>query len=184
MSRIGKQPITIPNGVTVTVNQNHITVKGPKGELKTDLHPNIKAKVTENVLTVERPNDQKMNRELHGLFRNLLNNMIKGVTSGFEKKLEILGVGYRANLQGKKLVLSLGFSHNIDFIPPEGVIITIDQEKKNILTISGISKQMVGEVAAKIRSYRKPEPYKGKGIRYLGEHIQIKAGKAAAKDTK
>ncbi len=183
MSRVGKKPITIPQGVTVEVgSDNLVKVKGPKGELSASISAPIKVEITDDQVAVTRPNNMKKNRELHGLSRSLINNMIEGVTKGFEKKLEILGVGYRANLQGSKLVLSLGLSHNIEFQPPEGIQIEIDQEKKNILSIKGIDKQTVGEVAAKIRSYRKPEPYKGKGVRYLGEKVQIKAGKAAGKE--
>ncbi|MBD3270867.1 50S ribosomal protein L6 [Candidatus Peregrinibacteria bacterium] len=182
MSRIGKLPINIPNGVTVINDQNVITVKGPKGELKTQISPKINIRIDDNIITVTRPNDQKKNRELHGLSRTLIANMIKGVTDGYEKKLEILGVGYRANVQGKKVVLNLGYSHPIEFTPPEGVNIELDPEKKNILVIKGINKQHVGEAAAKIRSFRSPEPYKGKGVRYLGEYVAMKAGKAAGKD--
>lgn len=182
MSRIGKQPIVVPSGVTVTIDENNkVTVKGPKGELVQTMHPNMKISQSEGELTVTRPNDQKENRALHGLVRSLLANMVTGVTNGYEKQLEILGVGYRANVNGSKLNLSLGFSHPIEYNIPEGITVEIDKEKKNILVIKGIDKQLLGEVAANIRSYRKPEPYKGKGIRYVGEYVQQKAGKAAAK---
>lgn len=182
MSRIGKQPIKIPTGVTVTIGANNkVTVKGPKGELSQNLHPNMTITQTEEDITVTRPNDQKQNRALHGLTRSLLANMVEGVSNGFEKQLEILGVGYRASIGGTKLTLTLGFSHPIEYEIPAGITIEINKEKKNILIIKGIDKQLVGEVAAKIRSYKKPEPYKGKGIRYVGEYVQQKAGKAAAK---
>jgi len=182
MSRIGKNPITIPNGVTVNYANNQITVKGPKGELQIAVHSRIKVELTDGIIQVNRKSESKTDRSLHGLSRTLIANMVEGVTKGYEKKLEIIGVGYRAAIQGSKLTLSLGFSHPIEFTAPQGVTISIDAEKKNLLTISGTDKQMIGEVAAKIRSYKKPEPYKGKGIRYLGEHIIRKAGKAAAKD--
>lgn len=182
MSRIGKQPVKLPAGVTVELKGQHISVKGPKGELKLDIHPNISAGVTAEEITLTRKNDSKLSKSLHGLTRSLLNNMVEGVTQGFEKKLEILGVGYRAAIAGTKLTLNLGFSHPIEFQAPQGIAIEIDKEKKNILIIKGIDKQLLGEVAAKIRSYKKPEPYKGKGIRYLGEYVAQKAGKAAGKD--
>lgn len=181
MSRIGKLPIEIPNGITVEVKNNLITVKGSKGELKRQIHPNMILEVNENVLTVSRPNDLKLNRSLHGLSRTLISNMIEGIEKGYTKTLEIIGVGYRAMVNGKKLTLNLGFSHPIDFPIPEGIQITFDEKKKNIMMITGINKELVGEVAAKIRSYKKPEPYKGKGIKYIDEHIVRKAGKTAAK---
>lgn len=185
MSRIGKLPISIPSGVTVEKRDGNVVfVKGPKGELSFQIHENMKVEVKDNEVIVARPGEDKFNRSLHGLSRTLIANMIDGVTKGFEKKLEIQGVGYRANIQGKKAVLNLGFSHPIEFDPPEGITIAVDQEKKNILIISGIDKELVGQVAAKIRSYRKPEPYKGKGIRYENEYVQRKAGKAAAKEAK
>jgi large subunit ribosomal protein L6 len=182
MSRIGKNPITIPSGVTITSEKNQVTVKGPKGELHLAVHPRMKIEIADGVLQVTRKSESKTDRSLHGLSRTLIANMVEGVTKGYEKKLEIIGVGYRAAIQGSKLTLSLGFSHPVEFTAPNGVNISIDAEKKNLLTISGSDKQMIGEVAAKIRSFKKPEPYKGKGIRYLGEHIIRKAGKAAAKD--
>jgi len=180
MSRIGKQPIEIPSGITVELKDNEVVVKSSKGELRQKLHELVKVTINDNEIIVERANDSKEARSMHGLFRSLISNMVEGLDKGFSKQLEIQGVGYRANLQGKKLVLSLGFSHPIEFTAPEGVEIKIDEEKKNIITVSGYDKQLVGHVAAKIRSYRKPEPYKGKGIRYVGEHIIRKAGKAAA----
>jgi len=183
MSRIGKLPIDIPNGITVEKNnENLVSVKGPKGELSMQIHKKMNIEIKDNVITVTRSGEDKLNKSLHGLSRTLIANMIEGVSKGFQKRLEIQGVGYRANVQGKKIVLSLGFSHPIEYEPPEGVILEMDKEKKNIIIISGINKQLVGEAAAKIRSYRKPEPYKGKGIRYEGEYVQRKAGKAAGKD--
>jgi len=182
MSRIGKNPIQVPAGVTVTINGNTISVKGPKGELTQNFHPNMKVVLQDNQITVSRPNDLKQNRSLHGLTRTLIANMVEGVTKGYEKQLEILGVGYRAAINGAKLTLSLGFSHPIEFAIPKGITIEQDKEKKNILIIRGFDKQLLGEVAAKIRSYKKPEPYKGKGVRYVGEYVAQKAGKAAGKD--
>ncbi len=183
MSRIGKLPIAIPNNVTVEKkDQNVLFVKGPNGELSFPFHRSVKIEVKDEKITFERAGNDKMAKSMHGLSRTLAANMVEGVTKGFSKQLEIQGVGYRATLQGKKLILSLGFSHPVEVQPPEGITITIDQEKKNILTIAGANKQMVGEVAAKIRSWRKPEPYKGKGIRYVGEYVPRKAGKAAIKE--
>ncbi|HLG25712.1 MAG TPA: 50S ribosomal protein L6 [Candidatus Gracilibacteria bacterium] len=183
MSRIGKLPIAIPNGVTVEKREKNVVfVKGPKGELSFPVHENIQIEMKEGNLICTRKSDEKMDRSLHGLSRTLIANMIQGVTKGYEKKLEIQGVGYRAQLQGKKMVLSLGYSHPIEFTAPAGINLAIDAEKKNIIIVTGTDKQLVGEVAAKIRSYRKPEPYKGKGIRYEGEYIARKAGKAAAKE--
>lgn len=181
MSRIGKLPIEIPNGVTVEKKDNNlIVVKGSKGELQTQIHKMMDVEVQEKEVIVTRPDDTKISKSLHGLSRTLIANMVEGVTKGFEKRLEIQGVGYRANIQGTKAVLSLGFSHPIEYEPPTGVNLAIDQDKKNIIIVSGMNKQHVGEAAAKIRSYRKPEPYKGKGIRYEGEYVQRKAGKTAA----
>lgn len=180
MSRIGKQPVIIPAGVTVEIAGQKITVKGPKGELKKELHPNIKFEVVDNKIIVKRPDDTKENRALHGLIRSLIANMVEGVSKGFEKRLEIVGVGYRAKAEKNKITLTLGFSHPIEYKAPEDIEFKMDEENKNLIIVKGLDKQTVGEVAAKIRSYRKPEPYKGKGIRYSGEHIQRKAGKAAA----
>ncbi len=183
MSRIGKQPVPIPNGVEVKIEGNKITVKGPKGQLEQDIHPNMKVETAENEILVKRPNDSKLNKSLHGLSRSLIANMVEGVTKGFEKKLEIIGVGYRANAKGKSITLNLGFSHPIEYQAPEGVNLAMDQEVKNkqIIIVSGIDKEVVGQAAAKIRSYRKPEPYKGKGIRYIDEYVARKAGKANVK---
>lgn len=181
MSRIGKLPIAIPANVEITIDAVNITVKGPKGELKQALTPYISVVKEENEIIVARADESKESQAMHGLYRTLIDNMVQGVTTGYSKQLEIQGVGYRAALQGKKLVLSLGFSHPVEYTAPTGVEVTIDAEKKNILTIAGIDKQAVGQVAAEIRAFKKPEPYKGKGIRYVGERIIRKAGKTASK---
>lgn len=180
MSRIGRLPIAIPNGVTVTVSpENVVTVKGPKGEITKTMHPNIDIAVEENSVIVTRKNDEKQNRSLHGLTRSLINNMVVGVTEGYEKKLELVGVGYRAQLQGKKLVLNLGFSHPVEIEAKEGIEFQLDGANK--ITVKGIDKELVGAVAADIRSWRKPEPYKGKGIKYENEAIRRKEGKTGKK---
>ncbi len=176
MSRIGKKPINIKD-VQVTVKDREITVKGKLGELKFNVHPNITVEVQGEELIVKRPNDQKENRALHGMTRAILQNMVTGVTEGYTKSLEIVGVGYRAELKGKNLLLTVGYSHPIYFIPPEEV--TIEVPAPTQIKVSGIDKELVGLVAAKIRSFRKPEPYKGKGIRYSDEVIIRKAGKTA-----
>ena len=178
MSRIGREPITIPAGVTVTVD-NHVAVKGPKGEISRDCHKDMKITVGEGVVTVERPSEDKMHRSLHGLTRTLINNMVVGVTQGFVRNLEINGVGYRAAQAGKNLNLSLGFSHPVVVEPPVGI--KLEAPAPNKIVVSGIDKEAVGAMAAKIRSYREPEPYKGKGIKYEGEHIRRKAGKTGSK---
>ena len=183
MSRIGRAPIEIPAGVTVTLgDENKVTVKGPKGELSRELHKDMKITVEGSVITVERPSDDKLHRSLHGLTRSLIHNMVLGVTDGFSKKLEINGVGYRAAKQGKNLNLSLGFSHPVVVEPPTGI--SLDAPSATQIIVSGIDKEAVGAMAAKIRSYREPEPYKGKGIKYEGEHIRRKVGKAGAKGKK
>ncbi len=179
MSRIGRMPIDIPAGVTVTLDGQVITAKGPKGELTRTLHPDMKVTVADNVITVERPSDDKDHRSLHGLTRALIANMVKGVHEGFKKELEIVGVGYRAQMKGKKLALTLGFSHPLELDAPEGITITCPTATN--ITIEGANNEVVGEFAAKVRGYRLPEPYKGKGIRYVGEHVRRKAGKAGAK---
>lgn len=179
MSRIGKKPIIVPENVEITITGNHVTVKGPKGELTWDFPSEITVIQSDKELTVTRKDDEPESRSLHGLTRALLNNMVVGVSEGFEKRLEITGVGYRAQVSGKKLTLSLGFSHPIDMEAPEGITIEIDKEQKNVIIISGIDKQLVGEVAANIRKHRPPEPYKGKGIRYAGEYVHRKTGKTA-----
>ncbi len=176
MSRIGKLPISIPAGVDVTINGNHVTVKGPKGELERDVSPVLRVVHEDGELRVERPNDEKRSRELHGLTRTLLANMVTGVTDGFRKGLEITGVGYRAQLVGSKLQLNLGYSHPIEIDPPSGV--SFEVENPTRLAVVGIDKELVGHIAARVRSTRKPEPYKGKGVRYAGEQIRRKAGKA------
>ncbi len=176
MSRIGKKPIEIPSGVTVTVNDdNVVTVKGPKGELNQQLSKDMEIKIEDNTITVERPTENKKHKSLHGLTRTLISNMVEGVTKGFEKKLELVGVGYRANKQGNKLVLSLGFSHPVEMVDPEGI--TVEVPSQTEILIKGINKQLVGNYAAKIRELRKPEPYKGKGVRYAGEVVRRKEGK-------
>lgn len=181
MSRIGKLPIEIPAGVTVEMKDGICTVKGPKGELSERIHEKITIEIGENEVNVKKSDEEKLSRSLHGLSRNLIANMVEGVTKGFEKRLEIIGVGYKAQPSGNKITLNLGYSHPIEYKAPDGVTFDSDKDKKNIVIVSGISKQMVGEVAAKIRSYRKPEPYKGKGIRYVDEYVARKAGKAVAK---
>lgn len=184
MSRIGKQPVTIPQGVTITVgNDNVVTVKGPKGELKQPIDRDIKLEVQEGQLVLDRPTDQIRHRAMHGLYRALIANLVKGVTDGYKKDLELVGVGYKASNQGNLLDLSLGFSHNIIFEIPKELKVATAQEKGQNPTISleGIDKQLIGQVAAKIRSLRKPEPYKGKGVKYKGEQVRRKAGKAAGK---
>jgi len=184
MSRIGKQPIKIPNGVTITVgNDNVVTVKGPKGELKQPIDRDIKVEVKDGEVNFTRPTDQIRHRALHGLYRALIANLVKGVTEGYKKNLELVGVGYKASNQGNLLDLSLGFSHNIIFEIPKELKLATAQEKGQNPTISleGTDKQLIGQVAAKIRGLRKPEPYKGKGVKYVGEVIRRKAGKAAGK---
>ena len=180
MSRIGKAPITVPSGVEVKTSANSITVKGPKGSLTRELVGGISVRQEENTLLVERPNDERQSRSLHGLSRALVNNMVVGVTDGFVKELEIVGVGYRAELNGPSaLRLNLGFSHPVDVAAPDGVTFEVPVQTRII--IKGIDKELVGQVAANIRSIRKPEPYKGKGVRYLNERILRKAGKAGKK---
>lgn len=179
MSRIGKKPIEIPKGVTITKNGSSIKVKGPKGELERKVHSNISVEIKDNELIVTRPDDTKENKALHGLTRALIQNMVDGVLNVFTKTLDIVGVGYRAELKGKNLLLNIGFSHPIYFVPPEEIVIQTPAQTQ--IVISGIDKQLVGMVAAKIRSIRKPEPYKGKGIKYSDEQIQRKAGKTAGK---
>ncbi len=179
MSRIGKQLIDVPSGVQVTIASGIVTVKGSKGTLNFKPHGNIQVTIEGQQIKVARQSDENLDRSLHGLTRTLIANMIDGVAKGFAKKLEIQGVGYRAQLQGKNLQLSLGFSHPVNFPAPEGIIFEIDKEKKNIITVSGINKELVGQVASNLRGLRPPEPYKGKGIRYVGERVRRKAGKAA-----
>ena len=180
MSRIGRMPIAIPAGVTVTIAENnHVTVKGPKGTLERALPVEMTIKQEGDDIVVTRPNDLKKNKALHGLTRTLINNMVVGVTAGYEKILEVNGVGYRAAKQGNKLVLSLGYSHPVEMVDPEGVTSVLDGQ--NIIKIQGIDKEKVGQYAAEIRSKRKPEPYKGKGIKYSTEVIRRKVGKTGKK---
>ena len=184
MSRIGKKPVTIPQGVTITVgSDNVVSVKGAKGELKETIDRDITVEVKDGEVTFARPTDQGRHRALHGLYRSLVSNMVKGVTEGYSRKLELVGVGYKAANQGNILDLALGYSHNIIFdIPKELKVATAQEKGQNpTIVLEGIDKQLVGAVAAKIRSLRKPEPYKGKGVKYEGEFIRRKAGKAAGK---
>lgn len=180
MSRIGKNPVTIPSGVEVKVDTNTILVKGKNGELTFSFDPRMTVKVEENQIVVNRGSDDKEQKALHGLTRSLIQNMVTGVDEGFKKELEITGVGYRAQASGKKVDLTLGFSHPVEMQAPEGVTVELDKETK-YLVITGPDKQKVGQFAAEIRKLRPPEPYKGKGIRYVGEYVARKAGKAAAK---
>ena len=182
MSRIGKMPITVPAGVTVTIEDNFVTVKGPKGELSRQINKNMKLTLDNGVLTVERPSDEKEDRALHGLSRTLINNMVVGVTQGFSKTLEINGVGYRAAKQGNNINFTLGFSHPVIKEPPAGI--TFEVPTPTTIVVSGPDKEVVGAVAAEIRTLRPPEPYKGKGIRYQGEYVRRKIGKAGAKGKK
>jgi large subunit ribosomal protein L6 len=184
MSRIGKKPVVIPTGVTVTIgSDNVIVVKGPKGDLKQAVDRDITVTIKDGVVTFERPTDQIRHRAMHGLYRSLLSNMIKGVTEGYKKQMELVGVGYKASNQGNILDLALGYSHNIIFEIPKEVKLATAQEKGQnpIISLEGIDKQLLGAVAAKIRSLRKPEPYKGKGVKFVGEVLRRKAGKAAGK---
>lgn len=184
MSRIGKLPINIPAGVTVSVNDaNVVTVKGPKGELSQEVNPDIKVSVDANVLTVTRPSDEKAHRSLHGLYRSLINNMIIGVSEGYRKELELVGVGYRASNTGQLLELTLGYTHAIYMMLPKEIVLETKSErnKNPLIILESCDKQLIGQVCAKIRSFRKPEPYKGKGIRFVGEVIRRKSGKAAGK---
>jgi large subunit ribosomal protein L6 len=177
MSRIGKQPIPVPAGVDVTIDGSHVAVKGPRGSLERDLHPEMRVLLEDGSVRVERPSDERLHRSLHGLTRTLVANMVEGVTNGFEKRLEIVGVGYRAALKDSDLELALGFSHAVDVPAPPGI--EFEVPAPNRIVVRGIDKQLVGEVAANIRKIRKPEPYKGKGVRYEGEYVRKKAGKAA-----
>jgi large subunit ribosomal protein L6 len=177
MSRIGKAPITIPNGVQIEMKKGSVNVKGPKGQLTQVIHPDMHLEQEEGVLSVKRPSDSRIHRSLHGLTRALVNNMVVGVSNGFSKVLEIEGVGYRAEMDGQTLVLNVGYSHPVRFVPPQDISFAVENRNKTII-VSGIDKQVVGEVAANIRKQRPPEPYKGKGIRYRGEYVRRKAGKA------
>jgi len=176
MSRVGRMPIPVPEGVTVTIKKDKATVTGPKGELKRRFNPDMKIVLKDNILTVSRPDDSKEHRSLHGLTRSLLANMVQGVSDGFEKTLEIVGVGYRAEKTEDKLMLRVGFSHQVEVTPLPGV--SLDVEGNNRIKVSGINKEVVGEMAAEIRAIRPPDAYKGKGIRYQNEVVRLKAGKA------
>lgn len=180
MSRIGVKPIIVPAGVEVTIaDDNTVNVKGPKGTLTNKFNGTLTIKQEENVIIVERPTNNKQHRSLHGLTRTLIDNMVTGVSTGFEKKLELKGVGYRAQKQGNKLVMNLGYSHPVEMVDPEGI--TVEAPNQTELVVKGIDKQLVGNYAAKIREWRKPEPYKGKGIRYAGEIVRRKEGKTGKK---
>lgn len=179
MSRIGNKPITVPAGVEVTLDGSHITVKGPKGTMEKDLHKNMEVSIDGNVITVKRPDDEALNRSLHGLTRTLINNMIEGVLNQYTRTLEVNGVGYRAQLKGKKLVMNLGYSHPVEMDAPEGI--TFEVPNPNTIIVKGIDKEVVGQTAAVIRTKRPPEVYRGKGIKYAEEHIRRKEGKAGKK---
>ena len=179
MSRIGRKPVPVPNGVTVTVNGPAITVKGPRGELSRKLHPDMQVKVENGTVTVNRPSDEDQHRALHGLTRSLIANMVEGVTQGYKKQLEITGVGYKAEVKPFGLQLALGYSHPVEYRAPAGIKLTAPQP--TAVVIEGADKEKVGQVAAEIRALRKPEPYKGKGVKYQGEQVRRKAGKAGGK---
>jgi large subunit ribosomal protein L6 len=176
MSRVGQMPITVPQGVSVSINEDEVTVSGPKGELRRHFNPDISITRDNDNLILSRPSDDREYRSMHGLMRSLLANMVEGVTKGFEKNLEIVGVGYRAQKLGDKLVLNVGFSHSVEVTPLPGI--TLDVEGNNRISVTGIDKEVVGEMAARIRAIRPPDAYKGKGIRYSGEVVRLKAGKA------
>lgn len=178
MSRIGRMPIPLPDGVTADIKGSHVSVKGPKGEIAKAFHPDMTIRLDNGVLHVSRPTDQQQHRALHGLTRALLNNMVTGVTQGFQKQLEVQGVGYRVDQESDgSLTLQLGFSHLVRVAPPEGISFEVDARTK-VITVKGIDKEQVGQVTAEIRAWRPPEPYKGKGVRYVGEYVRRKAGKA------
>lgn len=182
MSRIGKAPIELPAGVTIEVSQgNLVKVKGPKGELTEQVSPELSVKIEDGVLTVERPSEQKRHKSMHGLYRSLIQNMVMGVTEGYRKEMELVGVGYRANNTGQLLELTLGYSHPIMFAVPEEIKLSTTSEKGKTprVILEGIDKQLIGQIAAKVRAFRKPEPYKGKGVKFLGEEIRRKQGKTA-----
>ena len=180
MSRVGRKPITVPAGVDCKLDGVELKVKGPKGQLERKLHPNMQVTIESDLITVTRPTDGRIDRSLHGLTRTLVSNMVIGVTEGFSKTLNIVGVGYKVDLKGKALNLSLGYSHTIDYPAPEGIEFEVDS-KKNIIIVKGKDKEVVGQVAAEIRKLRPPEPYKGKGVMYENEKIRRKAGKTATK---
>jgi len=180
MSRIGKKPIDIPAGVDVKLMENSIKIKGPKGELQWSLPSGAKASVAENRILVARENDLKKNKALHGLSRNLIANMVTGVTTGYQRVLEIVGVGFRAQVQGSRIVLSLGYSHPVEFNLPDGITAAVDQKQTQI-TLTGIDKQKIGQIAANLKAIRKPDIYKGKGVRYAGQRMKLKVGKTGKK---
>jgi large subunit ribosomal protein L6 len=184
MSRVGNLPIPVSDKVTIAIGSNNlVTVKGPKGELSLQVNPDIKIVLNDSELVVSRPTEQKRHKSMHGLYRSLINNMVTGVSDGYKKELEVIGVGFRAAVANNVLELALGFSHSIFFLPPEGITLSVDikRGKNTIIIVEGVDKQMVGQVAAKIRNLRPPEPYKGKGVRYVGEYVRRKAGKTAAR---
>ncbi|MDR3260507.1 MAG: 50S ribosomal protein L6 [Tannerella sp.] len=183
MSRIGKLPIQIPAGVTVTIKEDVVTVKGPKGELVQKVNPDIQISIDNGVLTLTRPSDERIHRAMHGLYRSLINNMVIGVSGGYKKALELVGVGYRASSTGQLLELALGYTHNIYLLLPNEIVLETKSErnKNPQILLESADKQLIGQVCAKIRSFRMPEPYKGKGIRFVGEEIRRKSGKSAAK---
>ena len=178
MSRVGKMPVPIPDKTKVEINAQMVTVTGPKGSLVREIHPEISASIEDNQVVVTRPSELKKHRALHGLTRALINNMVVGVSEGFKKELELIGVGYRSEMKGNVLIIYLGYSHPIVMRPPEGINLEV-LPKENRIIVSGVNKELVGQVAAKIRGFRKPEPYKGKGVRYVGEYVRSKAGKTA-----
>ena len=182
MSRVGLNPILIPEGVSVNVNGSNINIKGPKGELNQNVDSDFKIKIDENVLTVSRPSEQKRHKSLHGLYRSLINNCVVGVSEGYELKLELVGVGFKASSQGNLLNMSLGFSHNIYFDVPKEVKVTTDSKKGKapVIILNSIDKQLIGQIAAKLKSFRPVEPYKGKGVKFVGEYVRRKVGKSAA----
>lgn len=179
MSRTGRKPIAVPQGVEIKYEGNLITVKGPKGQLERNIHPDMIVKIEDNVITIERPSDNKEHKAMHGTTRSLIANMVEGVSTGYQKNLEIVGVGYRAQKQGNKLVLNMGYSHPVEIEPPAGIEIDVPAATK--ISVKGADKELVGEIAAKIRAVREPEPYKGKGIKYENERIRRKAGKTGKK---
>jgi large subunit ribosomal protein L6 len=180
MSRIGKQPIKVPSGVELKINGSRVVVKGPKGNLQRDMHPNMKIDLEDSEVRVSRPSDGRLDRSLHGLTRTLINNMVLGVTEGYSKQLNIVGVGYKVALKGRDLVLNLGHSHEINYPAPDGIEFEVDS-KKNTIVVKGVNKEVVGQTSAEIRGLRPPEPYKGKGVMYSTEKIRRKAGKTAGK---
>lgn len=181
MSRVGKKPIPIPSGVNVAIKEGEVEISGPKGKLSLEIPSPIRVITEDGKILVERSSDERKVKALHGLIRSLLNNMVIGVTQGYKKELEIVGTGYSARMEGKKLILQVGFSHPVFFQPPEGITLSVRKERNTIITVEGIDKQKVGEVAAEIRRIKPPDPYKGKGIRYKGEIVHLKPGKKGAK---